>query len=47
MSDKVLGGIVRPGPPPLDAIRPEAVIRTEDGRLRRPSSGSTTARSSR
>jgi hypothetical protein len=31
MSDEIIDGVVRPGPPPPDAVRPEAVIRTEDG----------------
>lgn len=31
MSDEILDGVVRPGPPPADATRPEVVIRAEDG----------------
>jgi hypothetical protein len=31
MSDEILDGVVRPGPPPADAVRPEVVIQREDG----------------
>lgn len=31
MSGEVLDGVVRPGPPPPDAVRPEVVIQREDG----------------
>jgi hypothetical protein len=31
VSDEVIEGVVRPGPPPADAVRPEVVIRAEDG----------------
>lgn len=31
MSDEILDGVVRPGLPPPDAVRPEVVIRAEDG----------------
>lgn len=31
MSGEILDGVVRPGPPPADAVRPEVVIQREDG----------------
>jgi hypothetical protein len=31
VSGEVLDGVVRPGPPPADALRPEVVIQREDG----------------
>ncbi|GAA4626659.1 hypothetical protein GCM10023196_035780 [Actinoallomurus vinaceus] len=33
MSDQILDGVVRHGPPPADAVRPEVVIRDEDGEV--------------
>lgn len=33
MSDQPIEGAVRNGPPPADAMRPEAVIRAEDGEI--------------
>jgi hypothetical protein len=31
-ADEPLRGVVRPGPPPAEAVRPEVVIRDENGR---------------
>lgn len=31
MSDEVIDGVVRPGPPPADAVRPEAVVYDQYG----------------
>jgi hypothetical protein len=33
MSDQPIEGTVRPGPPPADAVRPQTVIRGEDGEI--------------